>query len=82
MEQVGLRELRQQASQLVKRVEAGEEMTITVSGRPAARLLPVDPPTWRPWEDLADLFRGPPDRDWQRDRDLLDQGLHDPWTGQ
>lgn len=77
---VGLRELRQQASDLVRRAEAGEEVTITVSGRPAARLVPVAPPTWRRWEEIADLFTGAADPDWERDRDLLDQGLRDPWA--
>ncbi|MCP2255258.1 prevent-host-death family protein [Prauserella aidingensis] len=38
---VGLRELRQDASELVRRVEAGAEVTITVAGRPSARLVPV-----------------------------------------
>lgn len=80
MGEVGLRELRQQASDLIRRVEAGEELTITVSGRPAARLVPVSPPTWRRWEDIADLFSGPADPDWERDRELLDQDLRDPWT--
>jgi prevent-host-death family protein len=40
---VGLRELRQPASELVRRVEAGEEITITVAGRPSARLVAVTP---------------------------------------
>jgi len=41
MKSVGLRELRQDASDLVRRVQAGEEITITVSGRPSARLVPA-----------------------------------------
>lgn len=40
----GLRELRQNASELVRRVEAGGEVTITVAGRPSARLVPIDGP--------------------------------------
>lgn len=46
---VGLRELRQQASDLVRRVEAGEEVTITVAGRASARLVPDDTRSWRTW---------------------------------
>ena len=53
---MGLRELRQQASELVRRVEAGEEVTITVAGRPSARLVPVAPHTWREWDEVAELF--------------------------
>ncbi len=77
---VGLRELRQQASELVRRAEAGEEVTITVSGRPSARLVPVSRRAWRTYDEVADLFRGPADPDWESDRDLIDQTLRDPWV--
>ncbi|MPZ51551.1 MAG: type II toxin-antitoxin system prevent-host-death family antitoxin [Acidimicrobiia bacterium] len=42
-DQVGLREMRQQAPELVRRVEAGEEIVVTVAGRPATRLVPARP---------------------------------------
>ena len=77
---VGLRELRQDASELVRRVEAGEQITITVSGRPSARLVPARPIQWRAWAEIADLFRGPGDPDWEHDRDLLDDDVRDPWV--
>lgn len=77
---IGLRELRQQASEIIRRVEAGEEMTVTVSGREAARLVPAAPRAWRPWADVAELFSGPADPDWQNDRDRVDQRMTDPWT--
>lgn len=76
---VGLRELRQQASELVRRVEAGEVVTVTVSGRPAARLVPAERNRWRRDPDIRSLFAGPGDDDWRRDRDRLDDGLRDPW---
>ncbi len=76
---VGLRELRQQASDLVRRVEAGEEVTITVAGRPSARLVPVAPDSWRVWEEVAELFDGPGDEAWHEDRDRFDPELTDPW---
>lgn len=79
MEQVGLRELRQNASDLVRRAQDGEEITITVAGRPGARLVPAAPHTWRKWADIADLFTGPADPDWNADRDLVDQHITDPW---
>ncbi|HWH29777.1 MAG TPA: type II toxin-antitoxin system prevent-host-death family antitoxin, partial [Mycobacteriales bacterium] len=53
MDTVGLRELRQRASELVRRVEAGDEVTITVAGRPSAKLVPVSPRSWRHWADVA-----------------------------
>jgi len=77
--QVGLRELRQDASELVRRVEAGEEIDITVAGRLAARLVPAAPARWQRWADITDLFSGPPDPDWDHDRDLVNQMLDERW---
>ena len=76
---VGLRELRQNASELVRRVESGEEIEITVAGRPGARLVPVRPRAWRTYDEIAGLFAGRPDTDWQADREQIDQALRDPW---
>lgn len=75
---VGLRELRQQASELVRRVQDGEDVVITVSGRPSARLVPVAARTWRHHAEVADLFTGPDDPQWKSDRELVDQKLIDP----
>jgi len=75
---VGLRQLRQQASDLVRRAEAGEEVTITVAGRASARLVPVAPRSWRRWSDVAELFAGPADTTWSEDRDRIDGALADP----
>ena len=80
MTTVGLRELRQEASELVRRVEAGEEITISVSGRPSAVLVPARPARWRSWEQVESLFQGPADTDWEHDRDLVDDTLRDPWS--
>ncbi len=76
---VGLRELRQDASELVRRVQAGEEIDITVAGRLAARLVPAAPRRWQRWADIANLFAGPSDPDWEHDRDLVDETLDNPW---
>jgi prevent-host-death family protein len=78
---VGLRELRQQASDLVRRVEAGESFTVTVSGRPAARLVPAERHAWRTFSDIAHLFAGPADPTWREDVERLDQAPRDPWHG-
>jgi len=76
---VGLRELRQDASELVRRVQAGEEIDVTVSGRLAARLFPAAPKRWQSCDDIADVFAGRPDPEWDHDRDLMDQSVADPW---
>ena len=80
MATVGLRELRQDASELVRRVQSGEEIDVTVSGRLAARLVPAAPKRWQSWNDIADVLAGRPDPEWERDRDLIDQSIADPWV--
>ena len=81
MTTVGLRELRQQASELVRRVEAGERITVTVSGRPAAVLGPPARSAWRSFDEVAELFDGRADPQWADDRDRLDAQPSDPWPG-
>ncbi len=76
---VGLRELRQQASELVRRVEAGEEVTITVAGRPSVRMVPAAPRAWRSYAAVAELFDGVADADWTDDRQAVDDALRDRW---
>ena len=80
MVEVGLRDVRQNASELVRRAQAGERLTITVSGRPAASLGPVEVASWVTWDVVADVFTGPADPDWEADRDRLDGSTRDPWT--
>ena len=41
MTRVGVRELRQKASELLRRVEAGETFEVTDRGRPVALLAPI-----------------------------------------
>jgi len=78
---VGLRELRQQASELVRRAQAGETVTVTVSGRPAARLVPVGRGSWRRVDDLSAFFAGPSinEEQWRADLAAFDGSLRDPW---
>ena len=80
MTTVGLRELRQQASELVRRVEAGEDVTITVAGRPSVRMVRVAPRAWRPYAAVAEVFDGPADTDWTADRDRIDDELRNRWS--
>jgi prevent-host-death family protein len=79
MESIGLRELRQHASEFVRRAENGEEMVVTVSGRPAAVLGPAEPTQWRRYADIATIFAGPDDPDWHADQERLETGVDDPW---
>jgi prevent-host-death family protein len=78
MATIGLRELRQQASELIRQAEAGETITVTVSGRAVAELGPVRRNRWRRAADVAAIFDGPADADWNDDRDRVDQAPRDP----
>lgn len=79
MKSVGLRELRQHASELVRRAEEGEELLVTVAGRPAAVLGPATPTRWRRYDDIAEIFAGPADPAWAADRERIDQTVDDAW---
>jgi prevent-host-death family protein len=72
--------MRQNASELVRRAQAGERVTITVAGRPAAVLGPVGPRAWRRWNELAGIFDQPTDPDWADEKGLVDDRIADPWT--
>jgi prevent-host-death family protein len=83
-ETVGVREIRQRASELIRRAEAGEEILVAVSGRPAARLVPLESParTWRDVADLAQVWETPADPAWDAERRAdraIDQSVTDPW---
>jgi prevent-host-death family protein len=84
-ERVGLREMRQRASELVRRVEAGEEIVVTVAGRPAARLVPFGPTRWRKGHEIRHLFETPTDPAWPAEHvqrpGELDDLVRDPWAG-
>ena len=81
---VGLRELRQRASEIVRKVEDGQEMTVTVQGRPAIRLVPITRSRWRRMEDVRGLFAGKPEdaTAWRADMDRIDQTAMDPFDRQ
>jgi prevent-host-death family protein len=47
------RELRNDVSRVLRRVEAGEHLRITVSGRPVAELVPLEErPRFVPWDEF------------------------------
>ncbi|WP_308114606.1 type II toxin-antitoxin system Phd/YefM family antitoxin [Rhodococcus opacus] len=80
MKSLGLKELRQHASDYVKRAEAGETMLITVAGRPSAILGPAGRKTWCAFDEIADVFRTDTDPTWEADCNLIDDPIADPWT--
>lgn len=57
--EVATRDLRNKTADLLKRVEAGESMVITVRGKPVATLSPYrnDAPKWMPRDELIELLK-------------------------
>ncbi|GMR02369.1 MAG: hypothetical protein BMS9Abin20_0703 [Acidimicrobiia bacterium] len=54
MATISVRQLRNDVSDVLRRAEAGEELTVTVNGRPTARVVPLSArPSSIPWELLA-----------------------------
>jgi prevent-host-death family protein len=74
------KELRNQVGEVLRRAEAGEQFTITVSGRPVAQLGPVRTRQWVPSAQLADLWATPPDPTLDKDLEALGGELKDPWV--
>ncbi len=54
MDRVGIRELRNYASRVVRRAQAGQHIVITVDGVPAAQIGPLD--DGRPARTLDDMI--------------------------
>jgi prevent-host-death family protein len=74
------KELRNKVGEVLRRAESGEEITITVSGRPVAQLGPVCTRQWVPAAQLAELWRAPADPTLEKDLEALGGELSDPWA--
>jgi prevent-host-death family protein len=53
------KELRNHVGEVLRRAQAGEEFTVTVSGRPVARLGPVRPRQWVAGPALQRIWETP-----------------------
>lgn len=73
------KQLRNEIGEILRRAEAGEEFTITVSGRPVARLSPLGPRQWVPSEQLQELWKLPVDPTFMRDIEGLEFDIGNPW---
>jgi len=74
------KELRNHVGEVLRRAEAGEEITVTVSGRPVARLGPVRAHQWVRCDELSDLWSSPPDTTLIEDLSAMGGELVDPWA--
>ena len=74
------KELRNNVAGVLRRAEAGEEFTITVSGRPVAQLGPARTRQWVDTGQLNDLWALPADPTLERDLEAFGAELRDPWA--
>lgn len=79
MKSVPQKELRNQVGEVLRRAEAGEELEITVAGRPVARLLPLERPQFVAVAQFREIYRSPTDPNWLEDADEFAAGLADPF---
>lgn len=74
------KELRNKVGEVLRRAEAGEEITITVSGRPVAQLGPAHTRQWVSGSQLGELWNSPPDPTLEQDLGKLGGEMTDPWA--
>lgn len=73
------KELRNNVADVLRRAEAGEEFTITVAGRPVARLGPAQRRRWVSGADLARVWQTPHPATLSEDLARFPGALHDPF---
>jgi prevent-host-death family protein len=81
--EVPQRELRNNTADLLRRVEAGEQLRITVHGHPVAELVPIDrAQRFVPFDELVQGLRGTMRADDRLERELreLDAPPRDPFA--
>jgi len=74
------KELRNNVGEVLRRAEAGEQFTVTVSGRPVAQLGPAAKRRWVGGPELAAVFQGPAPRRLARDLERFESELTDPFA--
>jgi prevent-host-death family protein len=57
MANVSVRDLRNNVSGVLRRVERGERLRVTVHGRPVAELVPLGKPLALPWSEFIRRLR-------------------------
>lgn len=71
------KELRNNVGEVLRRAEAGEEFTVTVAGRPVARLGPARPREWVSGPALQRVWQTPAPQTLDADLGLLPAEIGD-----
>jgi prevent-host-death family protein len=74
------KELRNNVAEVLRRAEAGEEFTITVAGRPVARLGPAAKRRWASGAALRAVFETPAPARLAEDLERLPASVADPFA--
>jgi prevent-host-death family protein len=74
------KELRNNVGDVLRRAEAGEELTITVAGRPTARLIAVGRRQWVSGDALRAVWQTPAPRTLASDVEQFPAALADPFA--
>lgn len=79
MTSIPQKELRNDIGKVLRRVEAGETLTVTVAGRPVAELRPAAQRRWVGVSGLARIWDGPTPVALEDDLSTFAAGLADPF---
>jgi prevent-host-death family protein len=79
MASIPQKELRNHVAEVLRRAEAGEDLTITVSGRPVAHLGPLEHDPWVPAAKVRHVWDTPAPVGLAEDLERLDLSLADPF---
>jgi prevent-host-death family protein len=74
------KELRNNVGEVLRRAEAGEEFTVTVAGRPVARLGPARPRQWVGEAQLQRVFEATAPETLEDDLARFPADLADPFA--
>jgi prevent-host-death family protein len=74
------KELRNNIGEVLRRAEAGEEITITVQGREVARLGPAHRRQWVSGHELRSVWETPASRTLAEDLERVSGELADPFV--
>jgi prevent-host-death family protein len=79
---VGVRQLRQNPTPVLRAVEAGAEVAVTVNGRFVARMVPFDAVDWVDGPRVGQVFTARVDDEWAAELETSRRAetVDDPWS--